>query len=101
MLISIASKLSLLLILLCSFNSHSNDLKDFVESSSRSEANILRDVYRNPFETLSFFKLKPDMSVVELSPGGGWYTEMLAPYLKEISPDFTRLIGQNFLEIHM
>ena len=83
MLISIASKLSLLLILLYSFNSHSNDLKDFVESSSRNEANVLRDVYRNPFETLSFFGLESDMSVVELSPGGGWYTEILAPYLKE------------------
>ena len=83
MLISIASKLSLLLILLCSFNSYSNDLKDFVESSSRNEANVLRDVYRNPFETLSFFGLESNMSVVELSPGGGWYTEILAPYLKE------------------
>ena len=83
MLISIASKLSLLLILLCSLNSYSNDLKDFVESSSRNEANVLRDVYRNPFETLSFFGLESDMTVVELSPGGGWYTEILAPYLKE------------------
>tara|TARA_B100000579_G_scaffold38126_1_gene26658 strand:+ start:2108 stop:2890 length:783 start_codon:yes stop_codon:yes gene_type:complete len=83
MLISIASKLSLLLILLCSFNSYSNDLKDFVESSSRNEANVLRDVYRNPLETLSFFGLESDMTVVELSPGGGWYTEILAPYLKD------------------
>ena len=83
MLISIASRLSLLLTLLCSFNSYSNDLKDFVESSERSEANILRDVYRNPFETLSFFGLESDMTVIELSPGGGWYTEILAPYLKE------------------
>ena len=83
MLISIASRLSLLLILLCSFNSYSNDLKDFVESSARSEANILRDVYRNPFETLSFFGLESDMTVIELSPGGGWYTEILAPYLKD------------------
>ena len=83
MFISKARKFPLLLILFCSFNSHSNDLKDFVESSSRNEANILRDVYRNPLETLSFFGLESDMTVIELSPGGGWYTEILAPYLKE------------------
>ena len=83
MLISITSKLSLLLILFYSFNLYSSDLKDFVESSSRSDANTLRDVYRNPYATLSFFGLKSDMTVIELSPGGGWYTEILAPYLKE------------------
>ena len=83
MFISKARKFSLLLILFCSFNSHSNELKDFVETSSRNEANILRDVYRNPFETLSFFGLESDMTVIVLSPGGGWYTEILAPYLKE------------------
>ena len=83
MLISITSKLSLLLILFYSFNLHSSDLKDFVESSSRSDANTLRDVYRNPYATLSFFGLESDMTVIELSPGGGWYTEILAPYLKE------------------
>jgi len=83
MFFSKTSKLSLLLILLCSFNSYSGDLRDFVESSSRSESNALRDVYRNPVETLSFFGLKSDMTVIELSPGGGWYTEILAPYLKE------------------
>ena len=83
MLISITSKLSLLLILFYSFNLYSSDLKDFVESSSRSDANTLRDVYRNPYATLSFFGLESDMTVIELSPGGGWYTEILAPYLKE------------------
>ena len=57
MFFSKTSKLSLLLILLCSFNSHSGDLKDFVESSSRNESNALRDVYRNPLETLSFLVL--------------------------------------------
>ena len=83
MFISKTSKLSLLLILLCSFNSYSGDLRDFVESSSRNESNALRDVYRNPVETLSFFGLESDMTVIELSPGGGWYTEILAPYLRE------------------
>src|SRR5579859_6999902 len=47
----------------------------------RSDANKARNVYRHPVETLEFFGIKPDMNVFELSPGGGWYTEILAPYL--------------------
>jgi len=40
-----------------------------------------RDQYRNPVETLDFFQVKPDMTVVEYGPGGGWYTRVLAPYI--------------------
>jgi predicted methyltransferase len=43
----------------------------------------LRDKYRHPLETLEFFGIRPDMTVIEVLPGGGWYTEILAPYLKE------------------
>src|SRR5690348_5615923 len=43
----------------------------------RTEANRQRDQYRHPVETLSFFGIRDDMSVVELWPGGGWYTEVL------------------------
>src|SRR5690606_34658539 len=43
--------------------------------------NKARDVHRHPVETLTFFGLRPDMTVVEIWPGGGWYTEILAPYL--------------------
>jgi len=49
----------------------------------RSEANKARDQYRHPLETLEFFGLRDDMTVVEIFPGGGWYTEILAPYLKD------------------
>ena len=49
----------------------------------RSDANKARDVYRHPAETLGFFGLKPNLTVVEVSPGGGWYTEILAPYLRD------------------
>jgi predicted methyltransferase len=42
-----------------------------------------RDEWRHPLETLRFFGLQPDMTVVEFWPGGGWYTEILAPYLRE------------------
>jgi len=48
----------------------------------RSAANKARDVYRHPVETLSFFEVTPKSTVVEVSPGGGWYTEILAPLLK-------------------
>jgi predicted methyltransferase len=49
----------------------------------RSAENKARDPYRHPKETLLFFGLEPDMTVVELAPGGGWYTEVLAPVLKD------------------
>jgi predicted methyltransferase len=57
-------------------------LKEVVAGDHRSEANKARDEYRHPVETLNFFGLKPDMTVVEIYPGRGWYTEILAPYLK-------------------
>lgn len=48
----------------------------------RSAANKARDVWRHPVETLEFFGIRPDMTVIELNPGGGgWYTEILAPFL--------------------
>lgn len=53
-----------------------------VAASTRTPANIERDKYRNPAETLAFFGVKPGDTVVELWPGGGWYTEILAPYAK-------------------
>ena len=51
--------------------------------SHRSDANKARDRYRHPKETLAFFGLRPEMTVVEIWPGGGWYTEVLAPVLRE------------------
>lgn len=48
----------------------------------RSQKNKARDEYRNPEQTLSFFGFHTEMTVVELAPGGGWYTEILAPALK-------------------
>lgn len=49
----------------------------------RSETNKARDKYRHPQETLKFFGVRPDHTVVEITPGGGWYTEVLAPLLKD------------------
>lgn len=58
-------------------------LSQSIEGKHRTEANVLRDVYRNPVKTLDFFGVKPHHTVVEIWPGGGWYTEILAPYLKK------------------
>jgi predicted methyltransferase len=56
-------------------------LDQAIAGAHRSAANRARDAYRHPKETLSFFGIKPNMTVVEISPGGGWYTEILGPYL--------------------
>ncbi|MCO5114687.1 MAG: methyltransferase domain-containing protein [Bdellovibrionaceae bacterium] len=61
----------------------SDPLKKAVASPNREAKNAARDVFRHPYETLSFFEVKPDMSVLEITPGQGWYTEILGPYLKE------------------
>jgi len=58
-------------------------LKAAVAADHRSVGNVARDPARHPYETLSFFGIKPTDTVVELAPGGGWYTEILAPYLRE------------------
>ncbi|MHA1133271.1 MAG: class I SAM-dependent methyltransferase [Alphaproteobacteria bacterium] len=57
-------------------------LNDVTAGDHRSEKNKARDKYRHPAETLTFFGIRPDMTVVEIYPGRGWYTEVLAPYLK-------------------
>lgn len=57
-------------------------LKAAIAAEHRAD-NAKRDVYRHPYETLTFFGIKPTMTVVELVPGGGWYTEILAPYLRD------------------
>lgn len=58
-------------------------LNSALAGDHRSAANKARDQYRHPLETLSFFGIRSDMTVVEVSPGGGWYTEILAPFLKD------------------
>ena len=60
---------------------NSHDLEAAISSEQRSPKNVTRDSSRHPYETLTFFEIKPDMKVVELSPGGGWYTEILANYI--------------------
>lgn len=58
-------------------------LRAAVDSSARSRENKARDKYRHPLQTLTFFGIRSNMTVVELWPFGGWYTEILAPYLRD------------------
>ena len=68
--------------------SYSNDsqnkemLERSLQGSHRSEANRLRDKYRHPVETLAFFGVKSNSNVVEITPGRGWYSEILAALLR-------------------
>lgn len=85
-------------------------LMQAVGGELRTEDNVRRDAYRFPYETLKFFGLKEDQVVVESWPGGGWYTEILAPYLNErgtyiaavydrgIKEGFPARINKNFAE---
>ena len=70
-----------LLLFMSSVGSHS--LKESIESDTRDLENKKRDIYRHPYETLNFFGIKSDMIIVELNPGGGWYTEILANFIHE------------------
>ncbi|MBI1394997.1 MAG: methyltransferase [Betaproteobacteria bacterium] len=54
-----------------------------IAGDHRSPAHRARDVYRHPRETLLFLGLRPDMTVVEVWPAAGWYTEIIAPVLRE------------------
>ena len=54
-----------------------------IAGDHRSDENKARDKFRRPKETLEFFGFRSDMTVVEIWPGGGWYTEILAPALKD------------------
>ena len=70
-------------------------------AESRPEADRVRDRNRKPLETLNFFGLKDDMRVLELIPGGGWYTRVLAPVLVENGKLYvalgTRRVGEGLL----
>lgn len=58
-------------------------LDQILAGSHRDHKNAARDVYRHPKETLMFFGIQPDMTVVEVWPSAGWWTEILAPLLKD------------------
>jgi predicted methyltransferase len=58
-------------------------LTQWAEGEHRSESNRIRNESRNPVETLDFFGLAANMTVIEILPSRGWYTEIMAPYLRD------------------
>ena len=58
-------------------------LKAALTGNQRTPKEVARDGYRHPVETLEFFGLKDNMTVIELSPGGGWFTAVLAPVMRD------------------
>jgi predicted methyltransferase len=58
-------------------------LEAVIKGPQRTPANATRDNSRHPAQTLQFFGIRPDMRVIEVLPGGGWYTEILAPFLHD------------------
>lgn len=65
------------------FTPKADALQQAIAAPTRTPENITRDAARKPYEVLSFLQVEPNMTVVEIWPGRGWYMEILAPYLKE------------------
>lgn len=61
----------------------SDGIKQAMKSDLRTEKEVKRDRNRKPVQTLKFFGIEDDMKVLELIPGGGWYTKLLAPALRD------------------
>jgi len=108
-------KLSLFLLILCTpilaaksdFSKTEAKIKLAMQSDIRTEKEIARDRNRLPVQTLEFFGLRDNMKVIELIPGGGWYTKILAPVLSEEGEFFVamgtgrvskRLVGKKGME---
>jgi predicted methyltransferase len=63
-------------------NNDSVSLQQVISGKQRSSEHKARDKYRHPQQTLEFFEVRENMTVVEIWPGEGWYTEILAPFLR-------------------
>ncbi|MEM1052269.1 MAG: methyltransferase [Pseudomonadota bacterium] len=80
-------------------------LSDVLAHERRVE-DAARDIWRNPSETLAFFQVSSDHSVIEYAPGGGWYTRVIAPYVIEngqyvgvgFAPEAAASLGDEFVE---
>ncbi len=89
---------------LLAFNAHADDHHDIekaVNDTNRTAENKARDIYRHPQKTLQFFGIKPDMQVLEILPGRGWYTEILAPLLKDQGQLTIAHFGENHPNDHL
>jgi len=73
------------------FDATAEKIRTAMSSEIRGDADVERDANRKPVETLEFLGLRDDMKIVELLPGGGWYTKLLAPTMAEKGEFFVAL----------
>jgi len=73
-------------------------IKAAVANPARRDADRPRDQYRHPAETLSFFRVAPRQTLIEYSPGGGWYTRILMPLLA-VKGHYVAVVGNSAKEI--
>ncbi|MFZ1907398.1 MAG: hypothetical protein WAU56_18615 [Steroidobacteraceae bacterium] len=76
-------------------------LDGILAGNQRSEANRERDQYRHPKATLLFFGIRPEMSVLEVWPEPGWYTEILAPLLRDKGKYYAGVIAAEPGNVHI
>ncbi len=101
--------LTLLSLMASACTTQHGQLNNNINGEQRSEQNRARDAARHPQQTLDFFEVKADKTVIEIWPGKGWYTEILAPYIKQgggqyiaagfpahSGPQWRRLMQQEF-----
>ena len=77
------------------FAAEDDHLKAVIAGDHRAADEKARDQYRHPYESLRFVGIRHDMKVVEIYPGGGWYTQILAPYLKDKGKLIVALYDRN------
>ena len=70
-------------------------LRSAIAGEHRTEEKKARDAYRNPYETLKFFGLDEDMTVLEINASGGWYTEIIAPVVANTGKYYATLTDPN------
>ncbi len=86
---------AIVLILATTLAQAAPDWDNALTGEHRSAGNIDRNDSRHPRETLEFFGLRPEMTVVEITPGGGWYTEVLAPLMRDQGMLYAAHFGLN------
>ncbi|MDB6061104.1 MAG: methyltransferase [Verrucomicrobiaceae bacterium] len=72
-----------------------SNLQAILNGTWRSEQNRARDQYRHPAQTLEFFNVHGDITLIEITPGAGWFTEILAPLLHEHGTYYAAIVAPN------
>lgn len=76
------------------FDDESDSIADAVAGAQRAAANKARDAARHPAESLVFWGLRPGDTVLEIAPGGGYWTEILAPFAKKTDGRYIGMVSE-------